>query len=467
MDYLNYELNFEGYLQNINLYKKVFKNFIIYIFNNSCGLRTAAQNTFKPNRIVFYLSILSGLPVVSSVFILLALFISLSSYSLQVTTRLLKKIIAELYIKSLRVHKLAIDYHKIREVKSLRLNYNEPLSGMLLHSVKNNLKHNLFNFGVGGCIQSRRMVSLSDSSSNINLKLDPNYITGFTDAEGYFSIRLIKSIKVKTGWSVTLHFGFNVHLKDQKLLKEIQSFFKVGNIFASDNDCQFIVSSLKDLEAIIDHFDNYPLVSQKYSDYQLFKLAFYLVKNKEHLTEEGLNKLISLKSSSNLGLSDKLKEAFPNVMAIARPLVKDRVIKDPNWMAGFIDGEGCFNINIIKAKDCKSGYQVKARFILAQHSRDLELMLSIKEYLGCGTLSNTAKTVSSYLYLTVSKFKDINEKIIPLLNKYPLPGSKKSDFNLFCYVIALMKDKAHTTSEGIAKIQAIKAKMNRGNLYDE
>lgn len=380
-------------------------------------------------------------------------------------TNLIKLIaLSRLDIKSLRVHVLVapLYYGKIRGVKSLRLNYNEHLSGMLLHFVKGNiLQHNRLNSGVG-CIQSRRMVYLSISSSNINFKLDPNYITGFSDAEGYFSINIVKSIKVNIGWAVSLHYGLNVHLKDKQLLKEIQSFFKVGNVRQGDNNCQFVVTSLKDLEVIIDHFDNYPLISQKYSDYHLFKLAFELVKNKEHLTKEGLNKLISIKSSSNLGLNDRLKEVFPNVIAIARPLVKDRVI-NPNWMAGFIDGEGCFNINMIKTKTCKSGYQVRARFILAQHLRDLELMHSIEKYLGCGTLSNTANT---YLYLTVSKFKDINDKIIPLLNKYPLQGSKKSDFNLFCCVIALMKDKAHTTTEGIAKIQAIKAKMNRGNSYD-
>lgn len=40
----------------------------------------------------------------------------------------------------------------------------------------------------------------------------------------------------------------------------------------------------------------------------------------------------------NLGLSDKLKLAFPSITPIPRPLVIDRLIKDPNWLAGFIDG---------------------------------------------------------------------------------------------------------------------------------
>lgn len=40
----------------------------------------------------------------------------------------------------------------------------------------------------------------------------------------------------------------------------------------------------------------------------------------EHLTIEGLKKFIAIKASMNLGLSDKLKSAFPDIMATTRPL---------------------------------------------------------------------------------------------------------------------------------------------------
>lgn len=262
---------------------------------------------------------------------------------------------------------------------------------------------------------------------------------------------------MKQGWIVFLQFGFNLHIKDKQLLEKIQSYFSCGNILQGKNNCQFRVTSIKDLEVIIRHFDNYPLISQKWSDYQLFKLAFELVKNKKHLTQEGLNKIVSIKSSMNLGLSDKLKLAFPSIIPIPRPLVIDRLIKDPNWLAGFIDGEGCFNINIIKSLTHKMGVQVKVRFILTQHSRDLDLMKNLAEFLGCGTLSNVT---NPYIYLTISKLIEINDKVIPLLNKYPLQGSKKLDFYLFCEVVELMKNKAHLTTEGLDKIRELEAIIN-------
>ena len=59
------------------------------------------------------------------------------------------------------------------------------------------------------------------------------------------------------------------------------------------------------------------------------------MKNKEHLTLEGLRKIISIKASLNLGLSDELKVAFPRIVAVIRPLILDKKIPSPEWMAGF------------------------------------------------------------------------------------------------------------------------------------
>jgi hypothetical protein len=68
-----------------------------------------------------------------------------------------------------------------------------------------------------------------------------------------------------------------------------------------------------------------------------------------HLTPDGLQKIVSIKASMNSnGLSDVLKAEFPDVIPVPRPLVVDKDIKDPNWVAGFVDGEGCFFIDIYK-----------------------------------------------------------------------------------------------------------------------
>jgi len=43
---------------------------------------------------------------------------------------------------------------------------------------------------------------------------------------------------------------------------------------------QFRVFSIKELEIILNHFDQYPLISKKRADFLLFKEAFKLIKKK-------------------------------------------------------------------------------------------------------------------------------------------------------------------------------------------
>lgn len=92
---------------------------------------------------------------------------------------------------------------------------------------------------------------------------------------------------------------------------------------------KYQVNSIKDLAIIIEHFDKYPLITQKLADYKLFKQAVELIKRKEHLRVEGFKQLVAIKASVNNGLSDKFKESFPDVIPVQRPLVKSQVILDP------------------------------------------------------------------------------------------------------------------------------------------
>jgi hypothetical protein len=80
-------------------------------------------------------------------------------------------------------------------------------------------------------------------------------------------------------------FRIRLHLKDEEILKLIQAF----NVY-----------SLKEISnVIISHFDKYPLITHKQADYLLFKEIINIMLNKEHLTIEGLNKIIGIKTSLN------------------------------------------------------------------------------------------------------------------------------------------------------------------------
>ena len=122
-------------------------------------------------------------------------------------------------------------------------------------------------------------------------------------------------------------------MKDEAVLVAIKIYLHVGQIYKSGlNSVQLQVLSIKELKVIIEHFDKYPLITQKQSDYKAFKLVYFIIKNKEHLTKEGLRKIVVIRASMNLGLSDKLKLAFPDVVPMVRPLVGNQ----KNFRSGLI-----------------------------------------------------------------------------------------------------------------------------------
>jgi len=64
----------------------------------------------------------------------------------------------------------------------------------------------------------------------------------------------------------------------------------------------------------------------------------------------------------------------------------------------------------------------------------------------------------------VSRFKDVNEKIISLFIKYPIQGKKLLDFQDFYNVANLMNKNTHLTKLGVNKIRLIKQGMNSNRI---
>lgn len=200
----------------------------------------------------------------------------------------------------------------------------------------------------------------------------------------------------------------------------------------------------------------YPLLTQKQADFLLFKSIVELIINKDHLTIEGLEKIVSIKAAINKGLSQELIEFFPGIIPAKRPLIVTSNIPDPNWISGFSCGESCFDIRIIQSVKYTAGYQIQTRLRITQHTRDRALLYLIASYFDCGKIE-LSRNVENFC---VSSYKEVVNIIIPFFNKYPLLGSKNLEFEDFCKVAELMKNKAHLTTEGIEKIKEIKNKMN-------
>ena len=128
---------------------------------------------------------------------------------------------------------------------------------------------------------------------------------------------------------------------------------------------------------------------------------------------------------------------------------------ESQWVLGFVDGEGCFHVDIAKNKTYKIGYQVLPEFVVVQHERDVKLLHAIKSFFGCGVVQ---RNHGDRMCFRVRKLEHLSEIILPFFQKHQLKSLKKVDFLKFRKVILLLKENKDLTVEGLKEIQKIKAK---------
>ena len=132
---------------------------------------------------------------------------------------------------------------------------------------------------------------------------DPAWLAGFCEGESCFFISISKSPKSKSGWAVQLVFKITQHSRDIKLLYLIKDYLGCGRVekragFAAD----FTVTSIKDIGSkILTFFGEYPLLGSKLLNLKDFSEAFKIMVAKEHLNDEGLNRIREIKAGMNTG----------------------------------------------------------------------------------------------------------------------------------------------------------------------
>ena len=131
---------------------------------------------------------------------------------------------------------------------------------------------------------------------------------------------------------------------------------------------------------------------------------------------------------------------------------------NPDYIVGFVDGEGCFSISLNKNDNRIP--EVRLLFEIELREDDEPILREIQKALDCGRIyrleyERYAKW-RPHVKLKVSNFKDISTKIIPFFEKYPPQAKKRFQFERFCQVAELIKTKKHLTLEGIEQIKALK-----------
>ena len=193
-----------------------------------------------------------------------------------------------------------------------------------------------FSFNIGNNWNFQSGSTISDSI------LTPWYITGISDGEGSFQITIQDNKgKGKTGYKPFLEFKITQKNHSVGLLYEIKKFFGCGRINIDNNKTgtmKFVITNIDDLvNKVIPHFDKYILKTSKHLNYLDFKMAILIMNEKKHYNLEGINNLKNIKS--NMNKSRLFKDKFDFCWA------EDIIVK-PEWVQGFIDGEGSFQCEI-------------------------------------------------------------------------------------------------------------------------
>lgn len=290
--------------------------------------------------------------------------------------------------------------------------------------------------------------------------LDPNWVTGYVDAEGCFSASLSQS-RNPNNWLVYFSFRIGVHSSEIELLKNIQLFFgnigRVG-ITSTKNEAYFVVNNKTQLIKLLNHFESYPLQSYKQINFKLFKQILNLAPLGKGFTLDSAQEIAYLINQLNTSLSPKLLQYFPNVLKREKLIItRDPIVINPYWLSGFVDGDGSFYVSLVKDSSRKLGFAVNPTFSIIQNSKDLILLKNIIGFLECGSIANDTIGINS---VRVSNFINLSTKIIPFFKKYNLRTSKQLDFIKFNEILNIISKKDHLTLNGFNQIKSITLTMN-------
>ena len=150
------------------------------------------------------------------------------------------------------------------------------------------------------------------------------WITGFTDGEGCFSISVVRNPGCRLGWQVQHEFSITQSIRSMDALELVRSHLGCGAIVRNQRHddhrtplARFSVKRRLDLmQVVIPFFEEHPLVTSKRFDFELFRRAMDIVDRRHHLEEVGLRAIAEITQSMNRRSKSRYLESSE---AIRRP----------------------------------------------------------------------------------------------------------------------------------------------------
>lgn len=134
------------------------------------------------------------------------------------------------------------------------------------------------------------------------------YFAGFTDGEGSFNISFRKRKDYSMPWKISL--CFNVSQRDKLILELFKQYLECGSLRMREDGVWYyeVNNFIAIVENIIPFFEKFSFLSDKKKrDFAKFKQLACLIKEKNHLTETGIKKILEIRQLMNDGGVGKRK----------------------------------------------------------------------------------------------------------------------------------------------------------------
>jgi hypothetical protein len=127
-----------------------------------------------------------------------------------------------------------------------------------------------------------------------------------------------------------------------------------------------------------------------------------------------------------------------------------------SFLAGFALGEGSFMLVCRRRGDYGRRWKISAAFNVSQHDRaPLELF---RETLACGTFRRAG---NAGWYWEVNRLLDIQARIVPFFERFPLVGRKAEDLRRWRDAVAILARGSLSDSD-YTRVLALREGMNNG-----
>lgn len=130
-----------------------------------------------------------------------------------------------------------------------------------------------------------------------DINLNNSWLAGFTDSEGCFTVSTIKSSKFNS-IQVTVRYILS-QKGESELLNKIALLLNGKVHYVKSYDGYNMVVNLTKLNNILNYLKLHKLKTKKLISYNNWLKVYVLVKNKQHLTPSGLEKINNLKKKIN------------------------------------------------------------------------------------------------------------------------------------------------------------------------